>query len=58
MSIRKSIEAHSACLSHGEGGLVVKDGLETCGKGGLVVKAGLETCGRDGLAVKMVLWYR
>ena len=36
-------QAHSARLSHGEDGLGVKDGLETCGEGGLVVKDGLDT---------------
>jgi len=44
--------AHSAPLSHGEDGLVVKDGLETCGEGELVVKDGPETCGEGGLVVK------
>jgi hypothetical protein len=40
-------------LSHGEDGLVVKDGLETCGEGGLVVKDGLDTYGKDDLVVEM-----
>jgi hypothetical protein len=44
--------AHSARLSHGEDGLVVKDGPETCGEGGLVVKDGLDTYGKDALAVR------